>query len=177
MREIIGEKLRKFFKNAKIQGLITYSGNIGYWPHFEVWEVQERDYERMCDMTDEEFEQLASEDSWWRCAEGSNMGVPDADFVINDTPILAWRNVYKLQDLQTEWDEMSSDEKSEYTDFDDYCDVWLPKKHKNLLTYMCDELGASTERNVCALAIDLAKYNNTTVAELFKRYGGSYEDN
>ena len=39
--------------------------------------------------------------------------------------------------------------------------------------YFCDELGASTGKNVCALATDLAKYNEMSIAKLFMIYGGS----
>ena len=177
MREIIGENLRKFFKNAKIQGLITYSGHIGYWSHFEVWEIQERDYERMCNMTEEEFEQLASKNSWWRCAEGSNMGEVNEEFVINGLPIVAWRDEYRISDYKDEWNVMDEDEQSEYENFEGFLNTWLIKEYPHLLEYFCHELGASTERNICALATDLAKYNNITMAELFKKYGGTYEDN
>ena len=42
----------------------------------------------------------------------------------------------------------------------------------NLLSYLCDEVGASTFKNVCALTIDLAKYNNMKLSELFEIYQG-----
>ena len=79
MKKIIGGNLRKFFKNAKIQGLITHSSRIGNQSRFEVWEVQERDYERMHKMTDEEYKQLAPENSWWKSADGGAMGTLDID--------------------------------------------------------------------------------------------------
>lgn len=177
MREIIGENLRKFFKNAKIQGLITYSGNIGYWPHFEVWEIQERDYDRMCDMTDEEFERLATKDSWWRGSEGSNRGAVNEEFIINGLPLVAWRDEDRVGDYEDEWNDMDEEEQSEYENFEAFLNTWLTKEYPHLLEYFCNELGASTGRNICALAADLAKYNNITMAELFKRYGGAYENN
>lgn len=177
MREIIGENLQTFIENMHVNAVKTYSGNIGYWPKFEVWEIPEDDYEKICGLSDEEYEQVASDDSWWRGANGSNQGIPFADFIVNGHSIVAWRNIYKLADLQVEWDELPSEEKAEYKDFDDYCEVWFPKQYKDLLEYFCDELGASTERNVCALATDLAKYNDITMAELFRKYGGSNENN
>lgn len=177
MREIIGENLQTFVNNMHINAVKTYSGDIGYWPNFEVWEMSEDDYEKICNMSDEEYCQVASDDSWWRGADGSNQGVPCDDFVVNGHSIIAWRNDYRLEHLQDEWDEMSSDDREEYENFDDYCDTWLTTEYKDLLEYFCDELGASTERNVCALATDLAKYNNITMAELFERYGGSNENN
>jgi hypothetical protein len=44
--------------------------------------------------------------------------------------------------------------------------------YDNLTTYMCDELGASQPRNVCALAVDLARANGMTMAKLFETYEG-----
>jgi hypothetical protein len=44
-----------------------------------------------------------------------------------------------------------------YSDFVDYC---------------CEQIGASTERNVCAVAMSLAKLNNMTLGELFTKYQG-----
>lgn len=44
--------------------------------------------------------------------------------------------------------------------------------YHDILIYLCDEIGASTERNVCACTIDLARQNNLTLAELFKKYLG-----
>ena len=53
----------------------------------------------------------------------------------------------------------------------------MPYEYKDLLEYFCEELGASTEKNVCALAVDLAKYNGLTLSELFKIYGGDTNGN
>ena len=47
-----------------------------------------------------------------------------------------------------------------------------PYEYETLLTYMAEELGASVERNVCALAVDLARANGMTMAKLFDIYEG-----
>lgn len=46
-------------------------------------------------------------------------------------------------------------------------------RYKDLLTYLCDCLGVSTPKNVCACAVDLAKYNNMSLGELFSKYQGN----
>lgn len=84
MKKIIGENLREFFKNAKIQGLRAHSGRIGDQSRFEVWEVQERDYERMHKMTDVDYNQLAPKNSWWKSADGGSMGTFNTDVITND---------------------------------------------------------------------------------------------
>lgn len=48
--------------------------------------------------------------------------------------------------------------------------VW--HKYVNLSEYLCDCIGASTGKNVCACVTDLAKYNDMTIAELFDKYEG-----
>lgn len=50
-------------------------------------------------------------------------------------------------------------------------DCW-PREYDYLTEYMCDEIGASMEKNVCALAVDLARINNITMGELFTKYQG-----
>lgn len=104
-------------------------------------------------------------------------GIPCYDFIINGNSIVAWRDYRWDDSYREDWEDMSDEEKSEYKDFDEYCDRWARVEYKDILEYFCEELGASTERNVCALATDLAKYNNITLAELFRKYGGSNENN
>lgn len=171
MREIIGENLQSFFDNMGITALKAYSGSIGYWSKFEVWGITEDDYAKICDMSEDEYERVAAEDSWWRCSNGSIMGIPDTTFEVNGKSMLAWTDI-RRNDLYNEYSGLDEEERAEYLDADDYVEFWMPYKYENLLQYLCEELGASTEKNVCALAVDLAKYNDITVAELFKRYGG-----
>jgi hypothetical protein len=177
MREIIGENLNNIFIIQGINPKETFSGSIGYWSNFKVWEVNDVEFESLCNITDEQFEKWFEEGAWWRYASGSIMGTPCYDFIINGQPIVAWREHHSENRHQEDWNSMSEDEKSEYTDFNDYCDTWTTTEYKDILEYFCEELGASTERNVCALAADLAKYNNITIAELFRKYGGSYGNN
>ena len=171
MREIIGENLHSFFENMGINAIKSYSGSIGYWPKFEVWGITEDDYVKICDMSEEEYERVAADDSWWRYSNGSIFGIPDTKFEINGKQMWGWTDI-KRNHLYKEYETLDEEEKAEYEDADDYVEFCMPYKYDDLLHYLCDEIGASTERNVCALAADLAKYNNMTMAELFKRYGG-----
>lgn len=104
------------------------------------------------ELADDEFEKLCSvsEGDWevdygmWRSADGSNMSTELTEFNINNKSILAW-------------------ESEDGLGF---------KGYDSLLEYLCDEIGASQPRNVSALAFDLARYNNLTLAELFEIYEG-----
>lgn len=176
MVEIIGEHMMPVFEWLHIFPKNTYNGSIGYWKNLEVWELTEEDLNFLIksfdyDVGNKEWEQIAPEDAWWRYAKGSNQGMVNEEFYINEKPILAWRHEYKVDELKEMWDELPEEERDEYKDFTDYCEFWLPKYYNNILEYFCEELGASTENNVCALVTDLAKYNHMTIADIFRIYG------
>lgn len=51
----------------------------------------------------------------------------------------------------------------------------IPKEmieYENLSDYLCNCIRVSQPRNVCACAVDLAKYNDMTMGELFEKYEG-----
>ena len=59
--EILGNKLKRFFDivdNPPNDAKITYAGN-----KYEVWEVSEDLFNKMCDMSEEEFVKLAGEEA------------------------------------------------------------------------------------------------------------------
>ena len=144
MKEILGDNLKKFFDavdNPPNDADITYAGN-----RYEVWEVSDELFKKMCDMSEEEFVELAGEGTWWRQSYGSNLGSPDAEFKVNGKYL-------------TGWDSPIYDSK-------------IGNKYENLSEYLCDCIGVSQPRNVCACAIDLAKYNDMTMGELFEKYEG-----
>lgn len=141
MKEVLAENLLLFFANSGIDGKCTYSGDI-----YEVWEVSDKDFETMSNMSEEEFIKLCPS-GMWRSADGSNMGIPYVKYTINGKKIIAW-------------DRLHEDESR------------IKRRYDSLLEYMCEEIGASQPRNVCALAVDLAKYNNMTMGELFAKYEG-----
>ena len=140
MIEILGNNLKQFFDivdNPPNDAEIIYAGN-----RYEVWEVSDELYKRMCDMSEEEFIELAGEDAWWRQSDGSILGVPDTKFTINGEDMIGWNT------------------KCEYENF----------QYANLSDYLCYGVGASQPKNVCACAMDLAKYNNMSMGELFEKY-------
>lgn len=97
----------------------------------------------MCNMSDEEFEKLCPK-GMWRSSECSNMGVPTDYLTVNGETLRCWNR--KDEPYRT--------------------------VYELLLEYLCENIGVSQPRNVCALAVDLAKYNNMTMGELFTKYEG-----
>lgn len=167
MKEILGNNLEQFF-NSEINGKRTYKGN-----RYEVWEVSNEVFNTMCDMSEEKFVELASEDAWWRSTEGSNQGVPNNKYIINGEEIIAWDG-YRRCDYYIDYcmdceDRIEGMCKASNEDIESCCGE---RRYNTLSDYFCDEIGASQPKNVCALAVDLAKYNGITMGELFTKYEG-----
>ncbi len=176
MVEIIGERLMPVFEYLHIFPKNTFSGSVAQWKVLEVWELTSDEFDCLVNSFDDQrgnmdWNIIAPENSWWRSAKGSNQGVPDEEFIINDLPLIAWRSQGHIEELRDTWEDISVDERAEYKNFEEYCDIWLPKYYNNIIEYIHEELHASTEGNVCALVTDLAKYNNMSIADIFRIYG------
>ncbi len=167
MKEILAENLQPLFDNSDLSGKCTYRGKF-----YEVWEVSDKDFETLCSISDEDFEKLCPE-GMWRSAVGSNMGgCPDVQYEIKDNKLFAWDG-NKRSDYETECEECS-DKKNGICagNEQDFEECFGKRKYNGLLEYLCEEIGASQSKNVCALAVDLARYNNLTLGELFTKYEG-----
>ena len=142
MIEILGNKLKQFFDivdNPPNDAEITYAGE-----KYEVWEVSDELHKKMCDMSEEDFVEIAGEDAWWRSSTGSVLGAPDTEFDINGNDLVAWDSpIYESK---------------------------KGNRYESLSDYLCNCVGVSQPKNVCACAMDLAKYNDMSMAELFEKY-------
>ncbi len=88
MVEILGGNLKKFFDaidNPPNEADITYAGN-----RYEVWEVSDELFQKICNMSEEEFVEIAGKGAWLRQSYGSNLGYPDAEFEVNGKNITGW---------------------------------------------------------------------------------------
>lgn len=132
----------------------TYNGS-----DYGVCEVTEEEFKKLCDEPDDLYG--AWEEGGWRYCKGSNQGIPTKKVLIMNKELVAW------YDDSLDFD--SEEEREEY--LKDNNDV--SEKFHDLLQYLCDEMGCSQPRNVCALTKDLAKYNNMKLSELFLKYQGN----
>lgn len=165
MKEILAENLQSLFDNTNLTGTCTYKGEI-----YEVWEVSDEDFQVMCDMSEEDFLKLCTE-GMWRYSVGSILGAPDAEYEVNGHKITAWddrRDRYIRDCDKCPIRELYDCQQTE----EDYNECFGLRRYKCLTEYLCEEIGASSPRNVCALATDLAKYNGMTLGELFRKYEG-----
>lgn len=147
MKEILGNNLTLFFnlmdKNCN-QAEVAYVDN-----KYEVWGVSDKLFKKMCDMTEEQFVELAGEDAWWRSSDGSNLWAEDIiEFEVNGKEMVGWDSpIYESK---------------------------KGHKYENLSEYLCECIGVSQPKNVCACAMDLAKFNGMTMGELFSKYEGYF---
>ena len=146
MKEILGNNLEQFFfvlDYSKEYGVVcTYKSN-----RYEVWLMDDEIFDMISDMSEERFVKLAGEDAWWRSSTGSVLYLLDKGEVsINNQKMIAW--------IENTGEERISEDK----EFD------------SLSEYLCCFVGASMPRNVVACAMDLAKFNNMTMGQLFSKY-------
>lgn len=146
MKEILGGELDQAFIDLNINAKKTYQAK-DITDFEQVWELSNKDYEKLCNIEEDDWKDNWG---WWRNAIGSNMGSVNRRYNINNHYIRAWDGYSR----------------------ENHKDYYQDRKYQNLLKYFCDEIGASTEKNVCALAVDLAEQNNITMGELFSKYQG-----
>lgn len=137
---------------------------------YQVWELSQEDFDKICSLNEADWKDTWG---WWRYSDGSNLGSVNHEFVVHGEKILAWDG-YKQLDFETECAISCSDRKRglcKGTE-EDFEACFGKREYPDIITYLCDEVGASTEKNVCACTVDLARQNNMTLSQLFKKYLG-----
>lgn len=131
-----------------------------------IWGLSEDDFHNISSIDEIDWHR---EWGWWRYSTGSNMFIPDVLYNINGKDIWAWDGYFREHICDYCGDLENGDCRSTESDQLLCCGG---RDYPDIITYFSDELGASTETNICALAVDLAKYNGCTLAELFGNYLG-----
>lgn len=146
MKEILGNNLKQLFFILDNQDeeipVCTFRNN-----RYEVWEVPDKLFEDISNMSEEDFVKFAGEDAWWRSSNGSVLySLDKGEITINNQKMIGW--------IRKPWDE----------------EISKDINYQSLSEYLCEFIGASMPRSVVACAIDLAKFNHLTIGELFKKY-------
>lgn len=156
--EILGNsELRKAFYDLEIVAKHSYYGES-----FCVWDLSKTDFDKICNIPDKEWK---DDWGWWRYAEGDVIQhYPTSIFTVNGTSMTGY---YDEESLNTyveyhlsNYDMTEDEAKKEY----------FSRKYKGLRSYLYNVIGVSSESNVCAAAMDIAKLNNLTLSELFLKY-------
>lgn len=144
MKEIYAGNLSAFFENTGYHAICVFrvfSKDNLYTR--EIWEIPDDVFDCMCNMPEDVFLALAGEEGWWRYCPGSVLPPPVHRFKINGINVKAWLHG-GLADTSG-----------------------VQREYPDLLSYLSEQLGVSTEKNVCALAADMARFNGYTMGELF----------
>lgn len=146
MKEILGNYLDEFFfvldypKECVVAR--TYKSK-----KYEVWSIPDEVFDMISDMSNEKFVKLAGEDAWWRSSTGSVLySLDKGEVTINNQKMIGW--------IRKPWDE----------------EISKDINYQSLSEYLCEFVGVSMPRNVVACAMDLAKFNNMTMGQLFSKY-------
>ena len=161
---IIGETLGEAIKLFNIDAVRVFSKSLPKWPHFEVWEMDKENFTNLCNISDEDWD--IGPGGWWRQSTGSNLGCPTDVFKIGGKDLLLWRDSGEEENWREAYEDDYPEEEISY---EEYCQDGR-FEYKDIFEYCCVELGASTERNLCAIFTDIAKYNNISIAELINVY-------
>lgn len=160
MKEILGANLDKAFVELGIEAKKTYQAkklHHDFQEEYQVWELSDEDFTRLDNVSNDEWN---DDWGWWRWSNGSNLGSVGQRYNINGHYIVAWDGC-RREDNEEENKTLPPDGR------------WtMPRKYSHLTEYFCEEIGASTEKNVTALAIDLARQNGIKLCELFEKYQG-----
>ena len=157
--------IKNAFKELGIEATRTYKGTDK--PYYQIWELEKSDMHKMDEMTE-----WPEHYGWWRYAKGSNMGTAYSRFTINGQELIAWDGPSR-EDLRDDWkDEPDSEKASFHYSYKEYEEFWKPHKYDCLTDYLSEELGCSQPGNVCALVMDLARYNGLSMSELFSKFEG-----
>lgn len=161
MKEILAnEKVVNAFVALDINFKAEYTGNMYY-----VFEINDEDFEKLSNFPETKWKLSWG---WWRSAEGSNLNSDNlVDFTINRVKVKAFYDEQKLLEEKHFYlgdNEILSQE-----------DIEAMRTYNSLITYLSEELGISLEKNVCAVAMDIAKANGWTLGETFTKLQGVEE--
>jgi len=151
MKEILAGNMDNFIKQNGINSVKTHETKDG---KYQVWELEDSELEKLCQTNDDDYK----DSDWWRSAEGSNQGNVHRRFKINNHYIRAWDGESRIE----------MEEENKTLPMDDR--FTTAREYGSLQEYLCEEIGASQPRNVCALCVDLANQNGISMAKLFKKF-------
>lgn len=143
MKEILGQ-LHQVLDNKADNAKCTYNGDP-----YEVWEVTDELFEYLCGFEEDVWNDRFP-GSWLRQSEGSVIKNWETYiFNINGQFMHGLLNEHRILD-----------------------DGWFQDTYSSLTEYLCEHVGYSQPRNVCAVAMDLAKMNGMSMGKLFEVYEG-----
>lgn len=142
---------------------------------FNVFEISEEEFEKMSryddpwDVYDANKSPMIWKDhwGWWRYATGCTLEdvEPTIYAFINNNELKVWYSSDKMALDIKDWIEDGDPEP-----FNNLMGYWIAEhsRYPDLFRYCIDMWGVSTEKNITAVAVGLAKLNNMKLSDLFK---------
>ena len=179
---LTGKDFRKAVKAIPLKSAILYYSSKER--DYCVWEISDEDFKRLNKYIDryDYFERGDKpkfwNDSWgwWRWNSGSNIDCDPVNvFNINGNKIKCHYNQALLEEhiwIETEDFKEVNDtgvisEEAKENIRKTATKEYFSKGYTHFLKYCIEQYGASTEKNVCAIAVETAKLNKMSLAELF----------
>ena len=144
MKEILGNNLEQFFfvlldlldYQKECGAICTYKSN-----RYEVWLMYDETFNRISDMSEEEFVKFAGEDAWWRSSNGSVLySLDKGEITINHKKMIGWIRKPGDEEISTDiLNNVSGNNieyvKSQLEKLDDnimeYMHYWFEKYYRN----------------------------------------------
>lgn len=146
MIEILGSDLQQAMTDLKIDARRTYNSTKKTAYRFEVWEMDEAAFDRLSDVSEEEWSD--ADYGWYRT--GVRSGGPMRMYTVKGEPMKGYLPL----------DHAAADDE----------DGFPPDKYVDFMEYMDINQGLTALRNVSATAFALAAVNGLSLADFMKRY-------
>ncbi|MED3792471.1 hypothetical protein P4571_08440 [Niallia alba] len=142
MVEIMGQSLDKAFRELGIEAkkLIETSSK-----KFQVWELSDKEFERLLFVSDDQWE---AGYGWWRSGRCIYEGLAEHEYVVNGEKMLGYIS--------------DSDDKEDL--------LYIKSKHDSFSDWLSDVMNLSTEKNLVIFAESLASDNGMKLSEFISKY-------
>ena len=150
MKEILsGDGFENGAAHFHIEAKRTYHSS-----RFDVWELEDAEFTRLCSLHESDWNGAFG---WWRYAKGCNIEhYPVHTFSVNGKEMLGWYDEDRLADYVSLLGFSEED--------------YFAEPFQRLTAYLSAVIGVSTETNICAVSVGLARLNNITLSGLFEKY-------
>lgn len=176
---LAGDGIENAFKELGIEATRTYKGvmppddGMYHGEEYEVWMLSELDYNKITDISEYDWKYAWG---WWRSSKGSNICTePVHKMIVHGHEIEVYYNKERFDSYIENF--LEDDYIADFDSCDDAMDAlginyWEDEcQYKDFFEYCSKQWGATTERNVCAIAMETAKLNDMLMGELLSLVG------
>lgn len=162
MIELLGEGLEKAFDALNIDAKLKYKSSVEEdCLRLEVWEISEKDYERLCEMPMSDWDY---DWGWWRHGFCIYQGTQLKEYNVNGQKMLGYINLEVLELVKMLGLNVFDEDNNEDLELDEEQD------YDSFLEWLHEVFNLGTISNLSYFAYSLAKDNNMSLSEFMKKY-------